>query len=153
MLDALPALNIVRAYQRCSFERLGVQPEASILDLGCGTGVDAQERTRLIGPSGGVVGVDRSETVIAEARERVLGTTLCRSPGKLTVGLPGSSGAGSGAVWPFLGRKRLRLAAASIRVPSTVKCSSESKPGPRLPAPRQSLLWGRFRDETRRAVG
>ena len=37
-----------------------------------------QELARLVEPSGSVVGVDRSETVIAEARERVRGTP-CRS--------------------------------------------------------------------------
>ena len=45
-----------------------------------------------------------------------------RSPRKSTVGLPGSSGTGSGARGPSVRRKLFRLAAASISVPSTVKC-------------------------------
>ena len=76
VLDALTALDFIRAYKQRTFELLGVQPGDSVLDLGCGTGDDVQELARLVGPSGRVVGVDRSETVIAEARERVLGTTL-----------------------------------------------------------------------------
>src|SRR6266571_1350790 len=49
------------------------------------------------------------------------------SPWKSTDGLPGSSS----VLWggsPSRGLKLFRLAAASISVPSTVKCSSESKP-------------------------
>jgi ubiquinone/menaquinone biosynthesis C-methylase UbiE len=76
VLDTLTALDFVRAYKRRTFELLGLQPGDRVLDLGCGTGDDVQELARLVGPSGRVVGVDRSETVIAEARERVQGTAL-----------------------------------------------------------------------------
>jgi len=76
VLDALTALDFIRAYKRRTFELLDLQPGASVLDLGCGTGDDVQELARLVGPSGRVVGVDSSETVIAEACERVLRTTL-----------------------------------------------------------------------------
>jgi ubiquinone/menaquinone biosynthesis C-methylase UbiE len=76
VLDTLSALDFIRAYKRRTFELLAVEPGASVLDLGCGTGEDAQELTRLAGPSGRVVGVDWSETVIAEARERVARTAL-----------------------------------------------------------------------------
>jgi ubiquinone/menaquinone biosynthesis C-methylase UbiE len=76
VLDTLSALDFIRAYKRRTFELLAVESGASILELGCGTGEDAQELARLVGPSGRVVGADRSETVIAEARERVASTTL-----------------------------------------------------------------------------
>jgi ubiquinone/menaquinone biosynthesis C-methylase UbiE len=76
VLDALTALDFVRAYKRRTFELLGVQPSERVLDLGCGTGEDVQELAHLVGPGGRVVGVDRSETVIAAARERLLGTDL-----------------------------------------------------------------------------
>jgi ubiquinone/menaquinone biosynthesis C-methylase UbiE len=76
VLDTLTALDFIRAYKRRTFELLGVQPGDSVLDLGSGTGDDVQELGRLVGPSGRVVGVDRSETVIAEARERVRGSVL-----------------------------------------------------------------------------
>jgi ubiquinone/menaquinone biosynthesis C-methylase UbiE len=76
VLDTLTALDFIRAYKRRTYELLDLQPGASVLDLGCGTGDDVQELARLVGPSGRVVGVDRSETVITEARERVRGTTL-----------------------------------------------------------------------------
>src|SRR5438552_18663255 len=48
-----------------------------------------------------------------------------RSPWKSTVGLPGSSGSAGGASFRL---KLLRLVHASTNVPSTVKCSSESRP-------------------------
>jgi len=76
VLDALTALDFIRAYKRRTFELLDLHPGASVLDLGCGTGDDVQELARLVGPSGRVVGVDCSETVIAEACERVWGSTL-----------------------------------------------------------------------------
>ena len=47
-----------------------------------------------------------------------------RSPWKLTLGLPGSSGGIRSLGCSPLGRKLLSDAQASISVPSTVKCSS-----------------------------
>ena len=76
VLDALTALDFIRAYKQRTFELLSVQPGERVLDLGCGTGDDVRDLAPLVGPSGRVVGVDRSETVIAEARERAPGTAL-----------------------------------------------------------------------------
>ena len=76
VLDALTALDFIRAYKQRTFELLTIQSGDRVLDLGCGTGDDVQELARLVGPSGQVVGVDRSETVIAEACQRVQGTPL-----------------------------------------------------------------------------
>jgi ubiquinone/menaquinone biosynthesis C-methylase UbiE len=70
-LNAVSALDIVRAYKRHSFDLLGVRPGNVVLDLGCGNGDDVRELARLVGPTGRVVGVDRSETMIATARERL----------------------------------------------------------------------------------
>ena len=71
VLDALTALDFVRAYKRRTFELLRLQPGTSVLDLGCGSGADVQALADLVGPSGRAMGVDRSETAIAQARERV----------------------------------------------------------------------------------
>src|SRR5207249_9907279 len=64
-----------------------------------------------------------------------------RSPWKFTVGLPGSSGVGGDASFRW---KLLRLAHASINVPSTVKCSSDRKPRPRA--------WANTRSKKTRAT-
>ena len=76
VLDALTAMDFVRAYKRRTFELLGLEPGASVLDLVCGTGDDALELARLVGAGSRVVGVDRSETVIAQAGERAAGMGL-----------------------------------------------------------------------------
>jgi ubiquinone/menaquinone biosynthesis C-methylase UbiE len=47
-----------------------------ILDLGCGTGDDAQALARLVMPGGQVIGVDNSEVMLAEARRRAVGLCL-----------------------------------------------------------------------------
>ena len=69
VLDTLTALDFIRAYKQRTFELLGVQPETASSTWAADRD-DVQALARLVGPSGCVVGVDRSETVIAEARER-----------------------------------------------------------------------------------
>jgi ubiquinone/menaquinone biosynthesis C-methylase UbiE len=44
------------------------------LDVGCGTGSDLSSLAAVVGPSGRVVGVDRSEDLVAEARSRTRGS-------------------------------------------------------------------------------
>jgi trans-aconitate methyltransferase len=51
-------------------DRLHLRPGFHVLDLGCGTGVDAVDIARHVAPSGAVTGIDMSETMIAEARRR-----------------------------------------------------------------------------------
>jgi ubiquinone/menaquinone biosynthesis C-methylase UbiE len=75
-LNTVSGLEVVRAYKRRSFDVLGVKAGDVVLDLGCGNGDDAREIAGLVGPSGRVVGVDRSETLIATARERLGGEKL-----------------------------------------------------------------------------
>jgi ubiquinone/menaquinone biosynthesis C-methylase UbiE len=70
-LNTVSALDVIRAYKRRSFDVLGLQPGQVVLDLGCGNGDDVRELAQLVGPTGRVVGVDRSETLIATARERL----------------------------------------------------------------------------------
>jgi SAM-dependent methyltransferase len=48
----------------------GIQPGMRVLDLGCGAGDVTMLAARLVGASGAVVGIDRSEKVLAVARER-----------------------------------------------------------------------------------
>ncbi len=70
-LNTVSAIEVIRAYKRRSFELLGIRAGQVLLDLGCGNGDDACELAGLVGTTGRVVGVDRSETLIATARERL----------------------------------------------------------------------------------
>jgi len=46
------------------------KPGEKILDVGCGTGVNALALSKLVGPSGRIVGIDNSEAMLAVAREK-----------------------------------------------------------------------------------
>ena len=46
------------------------QPGEQILDVGCGTGINAQAIAKLVGPSGKVIGVDNSTAMLKIAREK-----------------------------------------------------------------------------------
>lgn len=74
-LDAFNAMETVRAWKRRSFALLGVAPGHRVLDVGCGLGGDAVTLAEQI-DDGRVVGVDNSETLIVEARQRVAGSSL-----------------------------------------------------------------------------
>jgi ubiquinone/menaquinone biosynthesis C-methylase UbiE len=52
------------------FRRAGLQPGMQVLDVGCGVGDVAFLAASLVGPSGSVVGIDRSAEAVAVARER-----------------------------------------------------------------------------------
>ncbi len=69
-MDVANAVPGVRALKPVLNELLRLEAGASVLDLGCGTGDDARELRRIVGPAGRVVGVDVSETMIETARER-----------------------------------------------------------------------------------
>jgi ubiquinone/menaquinone biosynthesis C-methylase UbiE len=56
--------------------RAGLCPGMRVLDIGCGAGDVSLLAARLVGPSGVVVGVDRSEQAIAVARTRANGAGL-----------------------------------------------------------------------------
>lgn len=65
-----------RALKRLSYRSLSLKPGAAVLDVGCGTGDDARELAKLVGSRGRVVGIDASESLIAEARRRAEGAAL-----------------------------------------------------------------------------
>ncbi len=51
----------------------------TVLDVGCGTGDDLRKLADMVGPTGRVVGVDSSETMVREARARTEGLPVeCR---------------------------------------------------------------------------
>jgi SAM-dependent methyltransferase len=76
ILDAIAAMGFVPAYKRRTHAALAVRRGSVLLDIGCGIGEDVLDLARLVGAGGRVVGVDRSATVIAEARQRAGQTVL-----------------------------------------------------------------------------
>jgi len=58
-------LSAIRAED---FERLGIRPGASVLDVGCGAGEVCVDLARRVGSAGTVCGVDPSEAMIAAAQ-------------------------------------------------------------------------------------
>jgi SAM-dependent methyltransferase len=72
-LDTLSGLEEIRAYKRRSHEALRIRPGSRVLDVGCGAGEDLGELAALVGREGRVVGVDSSQTMIAQALERTRG--------------------------------------------------------------------------------
>lgn len=53
-----------------SLDRLAPRPGETVLDVGCGAGTSTLALARAVAPTGRVVGVDVSQVLLAEARER-----------------------------------------------------------------------------------
>ncbi len=75
LLDRIQDAPDVRAARADLLNRLALQPGEAVLDLGCGTGDHTREVAALVAPDGGVVGVDFSTNMIAEATRRQAGST------------------------------------------------------------------------------
>ncbi|MGH2584337.1 MAG: methyltransferase domain-containing protein [Dehalococcoidia bacterium] len=72
-LDAADQNDSVQAGKRTLTRLLEPVDGQEILDVGCGLGHDVRRLAREVGPRGRVVGVDKSEVMIAEARRRTAG--------------------------------------------------------------------------------
>ena len=66
----------LRALSRARYALLELRPGNRVIDVGCGLGDNARELASLVGPQGGVVALDASETMVAEARRRSAGSNL-----------------------------------------------------------------------------
>ena len=62
------------SYKRDALAALGLKPGDRVLDVGCGSGDDARALAELVGPTGRVVGLDASATMIEEAQRRGTGS-------------------------------------------------------------------------------
>jgi ubiquinone/menaquinone biosynthesis C-methylase UbiE len=69
-LDAISSQSGVRAYKQASMTLLGLKSGERVLDVGCGTGEDAQAMAWHVGPAGRVIGVDASQAMVEESRRR-----------------------------------------------------------------------------------
>lgn len=71
LIEYLDAATRVSAEQkRATFAAQKLGPGMRVLDVGCGTGDDVRAIAGIVGPNGRAAGVDRSRTMIEEARAR-----------------------------------------------------------------------------------
>ena len=73
VLDEQAALASVQRLRATATKLLDPRPGQRLLDAGCGTGDVSRTLATLVGRHGGVVGVDPSNTMLAEARRRAVG--------------------------------------------------------------------------------
>ena len=75
-MDWLREVDTIRQQKELTFSLMRVSEGHSVLDVGCGTGDDVMALARLAGSGGRAVGVDVSETMIAEACKRAAASGL-----------------------------------------------------------------------------
>ena len=59
------------AYRHRAVRALRAQPGATIVELGCGTGLNFELIERVVGPAGRIIGVDFTDAMLVQARRRV----------------------------------------------------------------------------------
>lgn len=70
-LDDLAELEEIRTAKQRATEALALRPGDRVLEIGCGTGVDAPAVVAAVKPGGRLVGIDVSELAIREAGRRM----------------------------------------------------------------------------------
>lgn len=68
--DALSGEFVYRAGRIAGIHLLDLRDGDTVLDLGCGTGLNLPELVRRVGPTGHVVGLDRSADMLTVAKRR-----------------------------------------------------------------------------------
>lgn len=71
-LEIFDAQRQMRELKSIAIERSGVAPGTSILDVGCGFGLETLRLAQLIGPQDRIAGIDKSAAFIAEAQRRAM---------------------------------------------------------------------------------
>jgi ubiquinone/menaquinone biosynthesis C-methylase UbiE len=58
-------------FRRMAVEALQLKPRDTVVEIGCGTGLNFRLLQEKIGPSGRLIGVDLTDAMLAQARKRV----------------------------------------------------------------------------------
>ena len=58
-------------YRRLTIDRLNLEPGYTVLEIGCGTGLNFGLVEERIGPTGKLIGVDLTDAMLAQARARI----------------------------------------------------------------------------------
>ncbi len=61
----------VGAYRRQAIQALQLRPGDTVVDIGCGTGLNFPHLEHVIGPGGRIIGVDLTDAMLEEAKLRV----------------------------------------------------------------------------------
>ena len=61
----------VRAYRKAAVESLNLVPGDTVVDLGCGTGLNFGLLQKQVGPQGSIIGVDLSDGMLRQAQSRI----------------------------------------------------------------------------------
>lgn len=75
-LDDADTLDSIRAGHQLMRDRLMIQPGQRVLDVGCGIGHEALRLAEVVGQEGHVIGIDKSDMMIAEAQRRAASSGL-----------------------------------------------------------------------------
>ncbi len=75
-LDGADALPPIQEIKHRMLEVCSPHEGERVLDVGCGVGHEVMRLAQRVGSSGRVVGIDKSEIMIAEARRRASGASL-----------------------------------------------------------------------------
>lgn len=61
----------INAYRSKAVQALELRPGSTVLELGCGTGLNFPLLQQAVGPEGKIIGVDLTPAMLAQAKERV----------------------------------------------------------------------------------
>ena len=59
-------------YRKMAIQQLQLQPGDTVVEIGCGTGLNIPLLVSAVGPEGKVIGVDLTDKMLAEAKARVI---------------------------------------------------------------------------------
>lgn len=66
----------VKTYRRKAIESLNLNPGDTVVDLGCGTGLNFQLLSKKVGEQGTIFGVDLSKSMLQQAKNRIQDSEL-----------------------------------------------------------------------------